>query len=161
MKGFRKGKVPLAMLRKQFGQRLMGEAMQETIDGAVSRHLEETGDRPAMQPQMKMTNADWKEGDDVEVDVEYEALPDVPEVDFSTIEIERLKVEAGDAELDEALQNLAGNAKDYEDKDGAAEDGDQVVIDFKGSVDGEEFEGGAAEDYPLVLGSNSTSSPSV
>jgi len=53
MKGFRKGKVPLALLRKQFGQRLLGEAMQESIDGAVSSHLEETGDRPAAQPQIE------------------------------------------------------------------------------------------------------------
>ena len=56
MKGFRKGKVPMALLRKQFGQRLIGEAMQESIDGAMSRHFEETGDRPAMQPSVKMTN---------------------------------------------------------------------------------------------------------
>ena len=58
MKGFRKGKVPMALLRKQFGQRVMGEAMQESIDGAMSKHLEETGDRPATQPQMKMVNED-------------------------------------------------------------------------------------------------------
>ncbi|SHJ10470.1 trigger factor [Wenxinia saemankumensis] len=157
MKGFRKGKVPLPMLKKQFGPRLLGEAMQETIDGALSSHLEETGDRPAMQPQVKMTNDDWKEGDDVEVDVSYERLPEVPEVDFSKIEIERLKVEADDSAVDEALANLAENAQDFEDrkKGSKAKDGDQVVIDFVGRVDGEEFEGGAAEDYPLVLGSNS------
>ena len=56
MKGFRKGKVPMAMMRKQFGQRVMGEAMQEAIDGAMSDHMESTGDRPAMQPEMKMSN---------------------------------------------------------------------------------------------------------
>ena len=82
MKGFRKGKVPLALLKKQFGPRLMGEAMQESIDGALSLHLEESGDRPAMQPAVTMTNENWKEGDDVEVSVSYETLPAVPEVDF-------------------------------------------------------------------------------
>jgi len=56
MKGFRKGKVPMALLRKQFGQRVMGEAMQESIDGAMNDHMETTGDRPAAQPQMKMTD---------------------------------------------------------------------------------------------------------
>mgnify|MGYP001550285557 CR=1 FL=1 len=67
MKGFRKGKVPMALLKKQFGDRLMGEAMQESVDGAMSKHFEDSGDRPAMQPEVKMTNEDWKAGDDVEV----------------------------------------------------------------------------------------------
>ncbi|MBM1222589.1 trigger factor [Ponticoccus sp. SC2-23] len=157
MKGFRKGKVPLSLLRKQFGGRLLGEAMQESIDGALSKHLEESGDRPAMQPEVKMTNEDWKEGDDVEVSVAYEALPPVPEVDFSAIKIERLKVEADEEAIKEALENLAESAQNFEDrkKGSKAKDGDQVVIDFVGRVDGKAFEGGAADDYPLVLGSNS------
>ncbi len=155
MKGFRKGKVPLSLLKKQFGPRVLGEAMQESIDGALSNHLEESGDRPAMQPEVKMANDDWKEGDDVEVTVSYEKLPEIPETDFSDISIERLKVSADDAAIDEALGNLAETAQNFEDKDGAAEEGDQVVIDFVGKIDGEAFEGGAAEDYPLVLGSNS------
>ena len=155
MKGFRKGKVPLSLLKKQFGPRVLGEAMQESIDGALSSHLEESGDRPAMQPEVKMANDDWKEGEDVEVTVAYEKLPEIPEADFSEIEIERLKVVADDAAIDEALGNLAETAQNFEDKDGAADEGDQVVIDFLGKIDGEAFEGGAAEDYPLVLGSNS------
>ena len=155
MKGFRKGKVPLSLLKKQFGPRVLGEAMQESIDGALSNHLEESGDRPAMQPEVKMANDDWKEGDDVEVTVSYEKLPEIPEADFSDVEIERLKVVADDAAIDEALGNLAETAQNFEDKDGEAEEGDQVVIDFLGKIDGEAFEGGAAEDYPLTLGSNS------
>ncbi|WP_425050360.1 trigger factor [Psychromarinibacter sp. S121] len=155
MKGFRKGKVPMALLKKQFGQQVMGEAMQEAIDGAMSKHFEDSGDRPALQPQVKMTNEDWKEGDDVEVEMTYEALPQIPEVDAKSIKLEKMTVAAEDEAVEEALQSLAASAQNFEAKDGASEDGDQVVIDFKGSVDGEEFEGGAAEDYPLVLGSNS------
>ena len=157
MKGFRKGKVPLALLKKQFGPKIMGEAMQEAIDGAMSKHFDETGDRPAMQPDMKMTNEAWKEGDDVEVAMSYEALPDVPEVDFKAISLEKLVVKAEDAAIDEALKSLADSAQSFEDRDAgsAAETGDQVVIDFVGKVDGEAFDGGTAEDYPLVLGSNS------
>jgi len=157
MKGFRKGKVPLALLRKQFGQRLMGEAMQESIDGALNKHLEESGDRPAAQPQMKMTNEDWKEGDDVAVTVSYEKLPDVPDTDFSKIKLEKMIVKADDASVTEALENLAGSAKNFEDrkKNSKAKDGDQVVMDFVGKVDGEAFDGGSAEDFPLELGSNS------
>ena len=157
MKGFRKGKVPMALLKKQYGPRVMGEAMQEAIDGAMATHFEETGDRPAMQPEVKMTNENWKEGDDVAVDMSYEALPAIPDVDFSDIELEKLVVKADDAAIDEALASLAETAQNFKDrkKGTKAKDGDQVVMDFLGKVDGEAFDGGAAEDYPLVLGSNS------
>ncbi|WP_170523257.1 trigger factor [Ruegeria arenilitoris] len=157
MKGFRKGKVPMALLKKQFGPRLLGEAMQETIDGAMNKHFEDSGDRPALQPQVKMTNEDWKEGDDVHVEMSYEALPEIPEVDLKSVELEKLVVKADDAAVDEALQNLAETAQDFKArrKGSKAKEGDQVVIDFVGKVDGEAFEGGSAEDYPLVLGSNS------
>ncbi|SDF03419.1 trigger factor [Salipiger thiooxidans] len=157
MKGFRKGKVPMPLLKKQFGERLLGESMQEEIDAAMSKHFEESGDRPALQPEVKMTNEDWKEGDDVNVEMSYEKLPDVPEVDLSGVEIEKLVVKADDASVDEALASLAKTAQDFKDrkKGTKAKDGDQVVIDFVGKVDGEPFDGGAAEDYPLVLGSDS------
>jgi len=157
MKGFRKGKVPMPLLKKQFGQRLLGEAMQETIDGAMAKHFEDSGDRPAMQPEVKMTNEDWKEGDDVNVEMSYEALPDIPDVDLGKVKAERLVVKADDAAVDEALANLAETAQDFKarKKGAKAKDGDQVVMDFVGKVDGEAFEGGSAEDYPLVLGSNS------
>lgn len=158
MKGFRKGKVPLAILKKQFGQRLLGDAMQDAIDGAMKDHFDKTGDRPALQPEVKMVDGEtWAEGKDVVVEMSYEALPPIPDVDAGKIVLEKLVVKASDADIEEALANLAGNAKNYEDrKKGAkAKDGDQIVIDFKGSVDGELFEGGSAEDYPLVLGSKS------
>lgn len=157
MKGFRKGKVPMALLKKQFGQRVLGESMQEAIDNAMSKHFEESGDRPAMQPQVKMTNEDWKEGDDVNVEMSYEKLPEIPEVDFSKVEVEKLVAKASEDEVTEALKNLAETAQDFQDrkKGTKSQDGDQVVIDFVGKVDGEAFDGGSAEDYPLVLGSNS------
>ena len=155
MKGFRKGKVPMALLKKQFGPRLLGEAMQESVDGAMNKHFEESGDRPAMQPKVEMTNDDWKEGDDIEVAMSYEALPEIPEVDLSKIKLEKLVVKAEDKAVDEALENLAASAQNFEDrkKGSKAKDGDQVVIDFVGKVDDVAFEGGAAEDFPLVLGS--------
>ena len=156
LKGFRKGKVPMAMLKKQFGPRVLGEAMQEAIDGAVNDHMDKSGDRPAAQPQMKMTNENWKEGDDVVVEVTYERLPDIPAVDFSDVALERLVVKADDASVEEALSNLAATAKSFETKkNGKAAKGDQVVMDFVGKVDGEAFDGGSAEDYPLVIGSGS------
>ena len=158
MKGFRKGKVPIALLKRQIGQRILGEAMQETIDGAMSKHFEDSGDRPAMQPNVEMQNGEkWKEGDDVEVSLTYEALPAIPDVDFSKIKLQKLVVKSDKAAVDDALDNLASSANDFKDrkKGSKAKDGDQVVIDFVGTVGGEAFDGGSSEDYPLVLGSNS------
>lgn len=158
MKGFRKGKVPLPLLKKQFGQRLMGEAMQEGIDGAMSKHFEDSGDRPAMQPDVKMSNGEeWKPGDDVQVEMSYEALPEIPELELKSISLEKLVAKVEDDAIDEALNNLAETSQDFEDrgKTAKSKDGDQVTLDFVGKVDDVAFEGGSAEDYPLVLGSNS------
>ena len=158
MKGFRKGKVPMAMLRKQFGARLMGDAMQDAIDGAMKSHFDASGDRPALQPEVKMVGGEsWAEGQDVVVEMTYEALPPIPEFDAGKVVLQRLVVKAEASAVDEALANLAGSAQSFEDrkKGSKAKDGDQIVIDFAGSVDGEAFEGGSAEDYPLVLGSGS------
>jgi len=158
IKGFRKGKVPLAILKKQFGQRLLGDAMQDAIDGAMKDHFDKSGDRPALQPDVKMQNGEtWKEGQDVVVDMTYECLPPIPELDASKITLDRLSVKADDAAVQEALDNLAKSAQSFADKKKGAKavSGDQVTIDFTGSIDGVEFEGGAGTDYPLVLGSNS------
>ena len=158
IKGFRKGKVPLAILKKQFGTRILGDAMQEAIDAAMKDHFDKSGDRPALQPEVKMVGGDaWKEGQDVVVEMSYDALPPIPEDDAGKLKLDRLIVKADEKAIEEALTNLAGSAQSFDDrKKGAkAKDGDQITIDFKGSVDGELFEGGSAEDYPLVLGSNS------
>jgi len=157
MKGFRKGKVPMAMLRKQFGPRLMGDAMQEVIDTAVKSHFDTSGDRPALQPEVKMVGGQsWSEGQDVVVEMQYEALPAIPDLDSASLVLDRLVVAAEPAAVAEALESLAQSAQSFEDRaeGAAAETGDQVVIDFEGSVDDAPFEGGSAEDYPLVLGSN-------
>jgi trigger factor len=157
MKGFRKGKAPAALMKKMFGKSVLGEAMQESIDAAMKQHFDATGDRPALQPDVKMTNDSWNEGDDIEVTMTYEALPEVPEIAFAELALERPVVEPAESDVDGALENLAENAKSYESRGEGAEaaDGDQVVLDFVGTLDGEAFEGSTAEDFPLVLGTGS------
>ena len=158
IKGFRKGKVPMPILRKQFGPRILGDAMQEAIDGAMKEHFEATGDRPALQPDVKMQNGEtWAEGQDVVVAMTYEALPAIPEIDPSQVAVDKLVVKADDAAVDEARAELAKSSQDFvaRGEGEVSQSGDQVVIDFLGSVDGVPFEGGAADDYPLVLGSGS------
>ena len=153
IKGFRKGKVPMAILRKQFGARILGEAMQEAIDATAKTHFETSGHRPAAQPKIEMANSEaWKPGDDIQVSLSYETLPEIAPPDFAALTLERLVVTADDAAVDETLANLARQSASFADKSGAAEMGDQVILDFRGSVDGAEFDGGSAEDFALVLG---------
>ena len=149
--------MPTPLLRKMFGKSMLGEVVQESVDSAIRSHFEETGDRPAMQPDVKITNEDFEEGQDINLAIAYERLPDVPEADFGSIKLERLVAKVEDAAVNEALENLSKQAQNFEPRkaNAKAKDGDQVVIDFLGKIDGEPFEGGAAEDYPLVLGSNS------
>lgn len=157
MKGFRKGKAPLPLLRKMFGKSLLGEVVQETVEETVTEHLNETGHRPAQQPEIKIVNEEFDEGQDLKVEIAYECLPEVPEVDFTQLRLERKVVTVDDAAVEEALGRLAESSTVYEAREEGAEaqDHDQVVLDFTGRIDGEPFEGGAAEDYPLVLGSKS------
>lgn len=157
LKGFRKGKAPLKLMKQRFGKSVLGEVVQETVESSVAEHLKVQGHRPARQPDVKIANDKFDEGGDLNVEITYECLPEVPEVDFGQISLERRVVEIDDAALDEALQRLADSSTDYEARgEGeAAEDSDQVVIDFTGRIEGEVFEGGEAEDYPLVLGSGS------
>lgn len=155
MKGFRKGKAPLALMKQRFGKSVLGEVVQEAVESTVTEHLEAQGHRPATQPDVKIANENFDEGDDLNVEIAYECLPDVPELDYSAITLERKVVEVDDAAVEEALGRLAEGSTDFEAKDGAAENGDQVVIDFVGRIDGEPFDGGEAEDYPLTLGSGS------
>ena len=153
MKGFRKGKAPLKLMKQHFGKSVLGEVVQETVETTVADHLKEQGHRPARQPDIKIENEKFEAGDDLNVEIAYECLPEVPEIDFSAIKLERRVVTVDDAAIDEALDRLAKGSVRYEPREegAAAEDGDQVMIDFTGRIDGEAFDGGEAEDFPLVL----------
>jgi trigger factor len=140
-----------------FGKSVLGEVVQETVEKTVADHIAESGHRPAQQPNVKIVNEDFNEGDDLNVEFDYECLPEIPELDFSKIKLERKLVEAEESAVDEALTKLAESTTDYKarGKTAKAKDADQIVVNFIGTIDGEPFEGGTADDYPLVLGSNS------
>lgn len=152
MPGFRPGKAPAALVKKQYGRALLGEAMEESVNSALQKTLEDNKLRPAMQPKVDIQT--FEEGKDFECTIAIEVLPEIVPGDFKQIKLERLVVEPNDAEVDEFLTRLSDQQKTYEKADKVAEKGDQVVIDFSGSVDGVKFDGGTATDYPLVLGSN-------
>lgn len=154
MPGFRPGKVPANLIRKMHGEALRQEAVNEAINEAVNGMLSDRGLRPAMQPQIDLDSG-TTEGEDVKISVALEILPEVPEYSVDGLTLEKLVVDVSDAELDTALQRLAEQQKSFDDapEGHAAANGDQVVMDYVGSIDGVEFEGGKGEDMAIELGS--------
>lgn len=160
LKGFRPGKVPAAHVKKMFGKDLMGEVVQAMVQETSQKAIEDADVRPAGQPEMHM-ESDMEAVLDGKADLAYhmhvDIMPDFEPVDIKKLTIKKPVAEITDAELDERLKTIAeANLKyDKRGKTAKARNEDAVVIDFVGKIDGEEFEGGAAEGHTLVLGSNS------
>ncbi|WP_018147326.1 trigger factor [Henriciella marina] len=160
LKGFRPGKVPASHVRKMFGKSLMGEVIEAAMKETSEKAIKDADVRPASQPDMHM-ESDMEKVLEGEEDLSYhmhvDIMPDFEPADMSDIKIKKPVAEVDDAQLDETLDQVAENNMKYEPrgKTAKAKDGDAVVIDFLGKVDGEPFEGGAAEGHTLVLGSGS------
>ena len=154
MPGFRPGKVPPNLIRKMHGDSLRGDALQGAVQDGVQQLLNDQKIRPALQPQVELKQ-DYAPGQDAEVSVRVEALPDVPAPDIDNLELERLTVEPDEKAIDERVQQLATQSKRWEEapKKHAAANGDLVVMDFEGEVGGKPFEGGKGEDMSVELGS--------
>ena len=154
MAGFRPGKVPANLVRKMHGEQLHAQVVNDALRDSVDSLIKDQQLRPAMQPRLTMGDG-YAQGKDAELDVELEVLPEVTAPDLSGLKLEKLTVPVTDAQVDEALGNIASQQKSYTDakKGHKAADGDQLIIDFTGSIDGVEFDGGKAEGAPLVLGS--------
>lgn len=154
MPGFRPGKVPANLVRKMHGEAIHAQVVNDTIRDAVDSLMRDKQLRPAMQPQIELGEG-YDQGKDAELSVSLEVLPDVTAPSTDGIKLERLTVPVAESEVDEALQNIASQQKSWKDapKTRKAADGDQLIIDFTGKLDGVEFEGGKAEEAPLVIGS--------
>ncbi len=152
--GFRPGKVPLNILRQRFSTSVMGEVLEKAVQDSSSQAMSERGLRPALQPKIEITSFD--PGKDLEYTMLIEILPEIEITDLAKLEVERLKVDVPDDEVDAALENLAGAQKRTQPltKPRKAAKGDVLVIDFRGTVDGEALPGMAAQDHHLELGSN-------
>lgn len=159
IKGFRPGKVPTAHVRRLYGKALMSEVVEQTLSESTQKVLEDNKLRPAGDPDLTPEgdmNAVMDGKADLGFQIAIDVMPDFEPVDPATLSLKRPVYEPTKAEVDEAVDELAKQNRTYETRTGKtvkAKDGDMVVIDFLGKVDGVAFEGGAAEDAELVLGS--------
>ncbi|MBB3998298.1 trigger factor [Aureimonas pseudogalii] len=159
LKGFRPGKIPMAHMRKTYGRSIMAEIVNQIVNETPRSVIAERNERSAMQPEIQMTE-DEAEAEkvlrgesDFRFTVSYETLPTFELKGTDAIKIERPVVEIADEEVEDQVKRIAENARTFEPKDGAAETGDRVTMDFVGKIDGEAFQGGSSEDSNLVIGS--------
>lgn len=160
IKGFRKGKVPVPHLKKMYGKALMAEVLEQAVKDTSAKAIQERNERPAVQPKIEivdqkddMVDRIFNGQDDLAYSMSFEVLPPIPLADFSTLKLERLVSDVDDEALNSALDQIAERNMAYEPAEGhAAGDGDAVNMDFKGTIDGEAFEGGSGEGANLVLG---------
>lgn len=158
LKGFRPGKVPVDHLRRIYGRSVMAEVLEQTISEGTQKAITDSKERPALDPDIKVTeDKDEMErvlsGDaDLAYTISFEVLPKIELTDLSKLKFEKPIAEVTSKEIDEGIKRIHEDAVDFEKKDGKAEDGDQVTIDFVGRIDGEEFDGGKGEDAPVVIG---------
>ncbi|MGN6374801.1 MAG: trigger factor [Sphingomonas sp.] len=154
MPGFRPGKVPTNLIRKMHGEALAADALNSSIQEGVQQVIADNKLRPAMQPSVELDEG-YEAGKDAEVKIELEVLPDVPTPAIDALKLERLTVPVADEAVDEQLTKFAEQQKNWEDapKTRKAKEGDLVVMDFVGKVDGVAFEGGTGEDMSVEIGS--------
>jgi len=153
MPGFRAGKVPANLVRKLHGPAIHQEALNTSIREALDKLLADNALRPAMNPDVALGEG-YEEGKDAELTVSLEVLPKIEAPSLDGLKLDKLTVPVSDEAVTEAVERIATQQQRYETKDGAAEDGDQVIIDFTGKLDGVEFDGGKAEKTPLVIGAD-------
>jgi trigger factor len=159
IKGFRKGKVPPAHVRRVHGKALMAEVIEQALNETTQKVLDDNNLRPASQPDLKPESDMDKVmagGVDLSYELSLELMPDFEPIDIAGIKLTRPVYSPSEKEVDEALADLAKQARTFAPRTGKslkAKDGDQVLIDFVGSVDGVEFPGGKGEGFELTLGS--------
>jgi trigger factor len=156
LKGFRPGKAPVSHLKKQFGKSIMGEVVEAAVNEGSQKAIADNKLKPALQPRIEPVGSveDVVDGKaDLTFKVIVDLMPDFETTDVSKLTVERLTADIADADVDEALDKLAKNVRNYTAKDGAAAKDDVVVIDYEGSIDGTPFAGGKGEDFSLTLGS--------
>lgn len=161
LNGFRPGKVPVQHLKRVYGRAVMAEAIEAAVQEVNAKIVSEHGYKLAGQPKVTLPEGEGEVQGvvagtaDLSYSIALEILPKIELADFKNLKLEKLTAEVGESEIDDGIKRIAEANRPYAAKpEGAkAEDGDRVVISFKGTIDGQPFEGGSAEDVPIVLGS--------
>jgi trigger factor len=158
LKGFRPGKAPVSYLKKTFGKSMMGEIVEQTVNESSQQAIKDNNLKPAFPPRVDLASELQEVVDgkaDLEFTVKVDLMPEFELADVSRLKVEKLTGEVTDSDVNDALDRIARQSRGYTPRgeSEAAEKDDVVVIDFVGSVDGEEFAGGKAEDFNLTLGS--------
>lgn len=150
--GFRPGKVPLSILKRRYGDAVLGEILEKTVSETTDAMISERALRPVAQPKVEISSFD--RGADLVFTVGVELTPDITPMDFSSLKLTRLVARPQDGEVEEALAKIAANMRESEpvtDKR-KSRAGDIAVINFTGRIDGEEFSGGSGQNHHLELG---------
>jgi trigger factor len=149
IKGFRPGKVPAKVVRKHYGKQIRQEVLGETIQKSYSDAVTQQNLRPAGGPKIE---AEGEDGKNFAYVATFEVLPEVKLKDLDKIKVETPEVEIGEADIDDMLLSLRRQRATWEEVTRKSKDGDRVIVDFTGTVDGEEFQGGSGKEIPVVLG---------
>ncbi|CAB9538537.1 Cell division trigger factor (EC 5.2.1.8) [uncultured Gammaproteobacteria bacterium] len=151
--GFRKGKVPISIMRKQFGARASSDAVNEIVNDTLFDALSEVKITPASRPDI--TKIDTEDEKAFTYTVTFEVYPEIKVTDFSKLKVEQAEVKITQSDEDKTLTRLTEQAIEYKAVKRKSKKDDQVIIDFKGMLDGKVFEGGVASDFKMVLGKGS------
>ena len=151
MKGFRKGKVPVKVIKERYGAGVRQEVLGEVMSNSWVEAVTQEKVKPASQPRIEPKNLE--EGKNLEFTATFEVYPEIELQEFSGITIEKKGAEISDTDIDKMVETLREQRKTYVETDRASQDGDRVNIDFTGTIDGEKFDGGEAKGSNLVLGS--------
>jgi len=148
--GFRKGKIPATILRQRFGASAKADATNEVVSETLEEALTDADVSPAGQPSL--TTVDTESSDNFIYTIEFEVYPEVSVAPLSNLNIDQISATVSDEDEERALQDLQDRATEYKTVKRKSKNGDRLIIDFEGLLDGESFEGGAAEGFEIVLG---------
>jgi trigger factor len=155
IKGFRKGQVPVDVIKEKYGKSIMAEESDKLISEQVKKIIIDNDLKVAMQPKIDVKNFD--EGKDLEISASFEIFPEIPEIDVQKIKITKREAEIDDLDIKEGIEKLLKFFRKWDKQEGSykAKNGDAVNIDYVGKIDKEEFAGGSAKGHQLELGSKS------
>ena len=158
LSGFRPGKVPMAHIKKLYGRSVMAEVLEQTIEETSTKAISDRKERPAARPAVSLVKEEgviegvMDSGHDLEFKLSFEVLPTIALADLKSLTVEKPVAPIGQEQIDKALDRLREGNLAYDAKDGEAAEGDRVTIDYAGSIGGEPFEGGTAQDADVIIG---------